>query len=104
MKVYDANSEMAQAGLEEFFESFMHSRLHELQILTLALDKLDYSTLLRIAHQWKGYSVPYGFGKLEQLAEQLEASAHAEEQVRCGELLAEVQEYLRHKKSSSREL
>jgi HPt (histidine-containing phosphotransfer) domain-containing protein len=104
MKVYDAKSEMAQAGLEGFFESFMHSRLHELQILTLALDKLDYSTLLRIAHQWKGYSVPYGFGKLEHLALQLEESAQSEDHERCRALLAEVQEYLQHKKSSSREL
>jgi HPt (histidine-containing phosphotransfer) domain-containing protein len=103
MKVYDANSEIAQAGLEGFFESFMHSRLHELQILTLALDKLDYSTLLRIAHQWKGYSVPYGFGKLEHLAVELEDSAYSENIERCRSLLHDVYQYLEHKKASSRE-
>jgi HPt (histidine-containing phosphotransfer) domain-containing protein len=104
MKVYDPKSEIAQAGLEGFFESFMLSRQHELQLLNLALDSLEYSTLLRIAHQWKGYSVPYGFGKLEHLAQQLEMSAQSEDRERCERLLADIYHYLQHKKSSSRKL
>jgi HPt (histidine-containing phosphotransfer) domain-containing protein len=101
MKVYNANSERAQAGLEGFFESFMLSRQQELHLLNLALDNLEYSTLLRMAHQWKGYSAPYGFGKLAQLAVELEDSAYGKDLDRCRSLLHDIYQYLQNKKLSS---
>ncbi len=104
MKVYDPKTEIALSGLEEFFESFMQSRLHELDLLNLALDTLDYSTVLRLAHQWRGFSVPYGFGKLESFAIQLESGAHAQNSEQCRVILGEITHYLQHKKSSSGQL
>lgn len=102
MNEYDPKTEIPVEGLEEFFDGFLLSRQAELDLMKNALVQLDFTTLSQIAHQWKGFSVPYGFGSLEYLARKLEQCARDAQVEDCEHILSEVNHYLNHKKSSSR--
>ena len=102
MNEYDPKTEIPLEGLEEFFDGFLLSRQEELGLMRDALVLLDFNTLSQIAHQWKGFSAPYGFGKLERLAIELEVCAHNAQAEHCESILLEADQYLNLKKSSSR--
>lgn len=100
MNEYDPKTEIPMEGLEDFFDGFILSRQNELNLMKSSLVLLDFNTLLDIAHKWKGYSAPYGFGKLEHLAIELELSAHNAQSEHCEKVLSEIDFYLNLKKLS----
>ncbi len=82
-------------GLEEFSASFIQSRNKELQELRLKLGTQEgLKQLALIAHQWKGFSAPYGFQFLATIAIQIEQACSAADHNRCSSLLNKAERYL----------
>jgi len=62
-------NEAPEPGLEPFVPKFIEDRLSELSAL-LADRNID--DIKSKAHQWKGFSRPYGFSHLETIAREIE--------------------------------
>jgi len=79
-------NEAPEPGLEPFIPKFIEDRLSE--ISTMLVEK-DLKNIHATAHQWKGFSRPYGFSKLEDFAIEIEKS-HLEASLK---ILETAQEY-----------
>ena len=88
-------------GLESFYQEFLTNRLKEFQELQGALGSKDFKAIAEMAHKWKGFCEPYGFGQLGIIARELEEMAKANEAKKCSDLLGDVEHYLAHKKTTS---
>lgn len=64
-------NESPEPGLEPFVPKFIEDRLSELNAL---LSDKNIDDIKSKAHQWKGFSRPYGFSYLETLAKEIEKS------------------------------
>lgn len=84
-------------GLEEFVGEFLKDRLSEMEVVKNSLKQKDLETIKRMAHKWKGYSEPYGFGQLGVLAKDLENSAAKGNFQDCQNQLSSICEYLDQK-------
>lgn len=91
-------SEKPQEGLEEFVPEFLNSRDEDLLQLKQALSEGDFETIRRKAHDWKGFSRPFGFIFLENIAKKLEESAKNQEASECESLLNDAEIYLQKKR------
>jgi HPt (histidine-containing phosphotransfer) domain-containing protein len=99
--LFDKNLVLKEApdeGLESFYKDFLKNRSEELSILNEALQRLDYDTLRKLAHNWKGYSKPYGFDTLAQLAKKLEEASQKGEESNCENILKNISFYLEIKR------
>ncbi|MCO5114287.1 MAG: Hpt domain-containing protein [Bdellovibrionaceae bacterium] len=91
-------SEKPQEGLEEYVPEFLDSRDQDILLLKAALAQGDFETLRRKAHDWKGFSRPFGFLKLEGIAKKLEEAAKSTASTECSQLLEEAEVYLQKKR------
>jgi HPt (histidine-containing phosphotransfer) domain-containing protein len=64
-------NEAPEPGLEPFVPKFIDDRLSEISVL---LAEKNISSIQTKAHQWKGFSRPYGFAHLEAIAKEIEKS------------------------------
>ena len=64
-------NEAPEPGLEPFVPKFIEDRLEEISALLVDKNIRDIKTK---AHQWKGFSRPYGFTHLETMAKEIEKS------------------------------
>ena len=87
-------------GLESFYDEFLTNRENEYRELQGALATKNYVAIAEMAHKWKGFSEPYGFGQLGKIAKELEEMAKANQAEKCQELLKNVGHYLDHKKAT----
>lgn len=87
-------------GLESFYSEFLTNRELELQELQSALAAQNFTTIAEISHRWKGFCEPYGFGQLGKIAKELEEMAKLQDAKQCHGLLATVEDYLAHKKTT----
>lgn len=87
-------------GLEEFAPQFLKDRQREFAPYRETERVEDFETLRKLAHQWKGFSEPYGFQTLGVLAQELEVCAKAEDQPGCLRLFGEIDRYLTAKEQS----
>jgi HPt (histidine-containing phosphotransfer) domain-containing protein len=103
-KQFDLTSEIPLPGLESYYDEFLASRIEELEETRRALIGKNYQIVAEYAHKWKGFSAPYGFGVLGQLAQEIEKCLELDEIEHCGTLLAEAKVYLTvtKKKSNSK--
>lgn len=92
-----SNKETPVPGLEEFAEEFLLDRLKEVQKLTDSLKKRDFDGIKAIAHKWRGYSAPYGFGQLEKISILLEENASNHLAKACEDQLLSATKYLDEK-------
>ena len=86
-------------GLESYYDEFLANREKEHQELLSALTQKNFTVIAEMAHKWKGFSEPYGFGQLGKIAKELEEMAKSGQDQKCQELLASVGAYLTHKKT-----
>ncbi len=98
-KIQNPQSEIPLEGLEGFYQDFLTSRETELSELQSALSRADFAEVMSLAHKWKGFSAPYGFGHLGFLAAELEEAARDASLDLCQALAQEISDYLRSKKT-----
>lgn len=91
-------NEKPQEGLEEYVPEFLDSRDQDLLNLKQALTDEDFETIRRKAHDWKGFSRPFGFLQLEKIAKELEIAAKEFSVSKCQSLLSEAEIYLQRKR------
>lgn len=95
----DWNQEVVDPALSSFLPDFQKKRNAELLTLKRDLENGDFDALARLAHNWKGFSRPYGYIALEGLAKALETAAKAKDTTSCQQLLSEIAAYLKEKES-----
>lgn len=93
-------NEKPEEGLEEYVPNFINDRESELNSLKQALDKGDFDSIRKKAHDWKGFSRPFGFLHLEKIGIQLEIAAKSSSKDECLTLLNETEKYLQLKKEN----
>lgn len=84
-------------GLESFYDDFLVNRNKELQKLKTALTEKNFDFIAEVAHRWKGFCGPYGFGQLANIAKEIESCATQKKLAECGEFLHQAEDYLKHK-------
>lgn len=84
-------------GLESFYEEFLTSRKKELNELQSALNEKNYTFIAEVAHRWKGFCEPYGFGQLAKIARDIETYAKDNQADNCQQLLKQAEDYLNYK-------
>lgn len=94
----DPRAEFPINGLESYYQDFRETRIQELLLMEKALIGGDFQLIKELAHKWRGFAAPYGFGLLGQIAIDLEMQADALEFDFCQGLLLEADEYLRVQK------
>ncbi len=87
--------------LAEFFSEFLADRLGDLAELQRAFDTGNLQGVKDIAHRWKGFCAPYGFGALGNLAAELETRAQEGATDECRRLISAAEAYLARKQSQS---
>lgn len=97
----DPAAEIPLDGLEGFKEGFLLSRKEELISLQSALVEMDYLTMIKMAHKWKGFATPYGFGELSYLSVELEKAAEEKDLEACRSIIQHIEEYLDYKSKST---
>lgn len=93
-KANDPANESPIVGLEQYYEEFRQSRLEDLNLMTNALHSNDFGLISGLAHKWRGYCAPYGFGLLAQMAEDIERASENHDQGLCEQYFSEVLTYL----------
>lgn len=96
-KVRDFAYETPLPGLEAFHDEFLASRGQEMLELSDALKASDFAFIGKMAHKWKGFANPYGFGILGYIALELEESALEAKLDDCQLLINEARVYLASK-------
>jgi HPt (histidine-containing phosphotransfer) domain-containing protein len=81
-------------GLEVYYDEFLVSRKEEFIALMSAFDGNDFVTIGKLAHKWRGFAAPYGFGELAVIATELELCAEKAMLAECGSLIEEARDYL----------
>ena len=76
----------------------------ELQELETFVANKDFDQIRQLTHKWKGYSAPYGFGRLGTLAEGMNTRAHEQDSGQCAAILSEIKTYLSNKEEQIRNL
>ncbi len=87
-------SEKAEPGLEKFLNEFYNDRVEDLRTINSLMDQGKLTEIGKIAHQWKGYSAPYGFQHLGFLGSELENSCSETNSDTARNLINEVSVYL----------
>lgn len=90
-------TEIPLPGLEGFHEDFLKSRKEELIGLKAAVNEQQFPQIMRIAHAWKGFCAPYGFGELGHLSSELSDFAEQEKAEECQAIIIEIEDYLQTK-------
>lgn len=87
-------NEMPEPGLESFVNDFIQNRKADLLEIRIALQNNDFDLVKSHAHNWKGFSRPYGFIMLEDLALKLEQLSLQRKLNEVHEVIDQVQKYL----------
>lgn len=93
-KIRNPAAEIPLPGFEVFHQEFLTERKAELILLWSALERHDFEVLGQMGHKWKGFSAPYGFQELAELAIKLEGASLLSDNSLCLSLLNEISAYL----------
>lgn len=100
MSIFDnIPSEKPLDELKSFQSEFLKDRNEELANLKEAVESQDFESIKKIAHNWKGFSEPYGFHGLATLSRSIENSAKAQNSEECESYLKDIEKYLELKAS-----
>jgi len=98
------DNETPLEGLEHLVPDFLNKRKIELKELETFIADRNYDQIRQLTHKWKGYSAPYGFGKLGLLAEGLNALAHQQATTEMDSTLVQIKQYLSEKEVQFKDL
>lgn len=90
-------SEKPSPGLEPFVAEFLQDRKAEMKTLQELHGCRDMAGIKKIVHPWKGFSEPYGFKHLGEVAQQVEQAITDNVHCDLSELLVHLNDYLRVK-------
>ncbi len=93
------SSETPLPELEAFYSEFLQDRFADLAQLQASFATHDLMIVKEIAHRWKGFCEPYGFGRLGGIAAELEVHAKNGDDAACAPLIKAAATYLAEKKS-----
>jgi len=93
----DISKEEAIPVLQKFVHEFFIDRCKELVLLENSIKQSNFKEIKLIAHNWKGFSSPYGFIMLETLSRELEVHADNKKIIKIEETFMKIKEYLRLK-------
>ncbi len=96
----EQQNEQIPDELKGLIPEFLKSRFSELDSILKSLETEDFEAIRKIAHDWKGYSRPYGFGELENYANQLREACIEANAQKIKAMLVEIRNYLSHKEST----
>lgn len=85
--------------LEHLVPEFLEKRKKELASLFTWIEEKNYEEIRALTHKWKGYSEPYGFGRLGELAKDMNVAAHSQDHTTALKLFAEMKLYLKGKEA-----
>ncbi|MCO5142331.1 MAG: hypothetical protein M9962_04480 [Oligoflexia bacterium] len=92
--------EIPDEGLEIFVEEFITDREKEIQEVHSFFERADFKQIKKVTHKWIGYSEPYGFATLADLAKELNILLDTEDLVRAKAVLLKIETYIKSKKES----
>lgn len=93
--------EVITPGLEPFVSTFFVDRKNDFANLKTYIDDNNMEQARKLAHNWKGYCEPYGFGHLGVMAAELEKAIAANSSETIKNLLLSMELYLANKKLPS---
>ena len=93
------DNETPLEGLEHLVHDFLLKRKTELQELENFVAQQDFDQIRHLTHKWKGYSAPYGFGRLGALAETMNTLANEKDGQQCKVIFAQMKTYLVQKEA-----
>jgi hypothetical protein len=96
---YEIKNEVVSKGLESYVAEFLEDRKSESHLIKGFLIDLNFEEIQKIAHQWKGFSEPYGFKFLGTLGGEMESSASTQDKPALENYYAELLEYLKAKEA-----
>jgi HPt (histidine-containing phosphotransfer) domain-containing protein len=82
------------ADLKDLIPGFLDNRKADIGKLKDALEKKDFETIQRIAHDLKGIGAGYGFDKISDIGLELENASKAHEAVAIRGLVMDYENYL----------
>jgi len=86
--------EKPEEGLEDFQKEFLESRSEELKKVHILADQGNFDEISKLSHTWKGFSKPYGFEIMGQLAIILEKSSIDKDLDSLSEVIYNLNAYL----------
>jgi HPt (histidine-containing phosphotransfer) domain-containing protein len=96
-----ADQERPLPELAEFYEEFLKDRMTDLAELQRSFNSGNLQNVKAIAHRWKGFCAPYGFGTLGALAAELETCALDGAVEECGRHISAAAAYLARKQGQT---
>lgn len=93
----DWQSEVPDPGLVDFIPGFQENRKKEIALVKNFLKEKDFEALRKLAHNWKGFSRPYGYQTLEALGRALEKAAQNQDLDTCENLFSQFLHYINEK-------
>ncbi len=91
------SNERPEEGLEDFVEEFLQDRTQELSKIKLFCENKDFQEISKLAHKWKGFSAPYGFNYLGELAKRIQKACDEADYKVLKDSILEIEEYLKAK-------
>lgn len=80
--------------LEEIIPSFLENRHKDLEQISCALEREDYSTITSLGHRLAGSAPSYGLVSLGEMGRALEKAATEEDRESLEELFKSYQSYM----------
>lgn len=93
--------EVITPGLEPFVATFFEDRKNEFLQIKAHIADQALEPARKLAHNWKGFCEPYGFGHLGVMAAELEKSIVAGNTENINNLVLAIELYLANKKLPS---
>ena len=89
--------EKPDPALAPFAGEFLADRQQEVKQIHGFLKEGQYDSIRALAHNWAGFSRPYGFGRLGFIAKELEVDADNKDETACTQKIQLVEKYLQSK-------
>lgn len=87
--------------LAPFYAEFLEDRWKEMVVLKDFIQKKDFNNITTLAHRWKGFCSPYGFGILGELSRELEFAAKDNSLEAVTKIVQSMEEYLIEKRQGA---
>lgn len=97
----EQQQEVVTPGLEPFVATFFEDRKKEFLQIKAYVENQALEPARKLAHNWKGFCEPYGFGHLGLMAAELEKSIVAGQTENIKNLVLSIELYLANKKLPS---
>lgn len=93
----DWSAEVPDPTLIQFVSKFQENRNKEVPTFEELLKAEDFEGIRKLAHNWKGFSRPYGYLALEAMGKALGEAAKSQNLKECKEIFDQFRHYLTEK-------